>query len=118
MWPLTRKTSAAAVDPRSLSQYRGGQRGEGPQWKHLRYLFRRATGQVDGRPPFVALPVELGDGLTLTGFDAQPASVSASDALYVQLHWRVHQAPAGDWKAFVHLVDGQENGAGHPAGGL
>jgi hypothetical protein len=72
--------------------------------------FRRAAGLVDERPPFVALPVELGDGLALAGFDAQPAIVFAGDTLYVQLHWRVRQAPAEDWTVFVHLVDGQEEG--------
>ena len=79
-------------------------------------VYVRPAGSAPERPPMHPLAADLGDGIALLGYDAQPAPVRAGDVLYVQLHWAVEAAPAGEWTVFVHLVDPAQTGAAPLAG--
>jgi hypothetical protein len=75
-------------------------------------VYVRPAGSAPQRPPMRPLAAGLGDGISLLGYDAQPAPARAGEVLYVQLHWAAETAPAGDWTVFVHLVDpAQPDGA-------
>ena len=68
-------------------------------------IYTRLPGSQAARPPMVPQEMEIGDGIRLAGYDAQPAQVRPGEILYVQLHWLVDQTPAADWTVFIHLVD-------------
>jgi len=70
----------------------------------------RPAGAPALRPPQHALPVALGDGIALAGYDVQPATLRPGDILYLQLHWRVAVAPREDWTVFTHLLAKDANG--------
>ncbi len=66
-------------------------------------VWERPTGSMPARLPQVALERALGDGITLLGYDLQPAAPLPGETLYLQLHWRVDAVPATDWTVFTHL---------------
>jgi hypothetical protein len=68
-------------------------------------IYTRLPGSQAARPPMTARAIDIGDGLRLAGYDAQPAEVRPGEILYLQLHWLVDQAPTADWTVFIHLVD-------------
>lgn len=82
-----------------VQQTPSGQVGQ----EHARYYVRPANA-VPQRPPQHPRPVTLGDGITLLGYDVQPAKVQAGKVLYLQLHWLVQSTPTGDWTVFTHLL--------------
>lgn len=49
--------------------------------------------------------VQIGDGIGLLGYDAQPAQVAAGEILYLQLYWLTDHAPTADWTVFTHVLD-------------
>jgi hypothetical protein len=51
----------------------------------------------------------LGDAITLVGYDLSAEEVKAGDTLVVTLVWRAEAIPAGDYTAFVHLLDESGN---------
>ena len=67
--------------------------------------FVRAAGMEAQRPPFVEYTLDVGDGVTLLGYDVQPAQPRPGDTLYVQYHWLVKEKPTRDWTVFTHLID-------------
>jgi hypothetical protein len=78
--------------------------------------WERPAGSVDGRPPFVALDVQVGDGIVLTGYDVQPEQLRPGEMLYLQLHWRTDAPPSGEWTVFTHLLDPAQADAAPLAG--
>ncbi len=76
----------------------------------------RPAGTESARPPQVARPATLGDGISLLGYDVQPATPRAGETLYLQLHWLVDADPARDWTVFTHLLDSAAE-AGTPVAG-
>jgi len=50
------------------------------------------------------MDVELVDGVTLHGYDLEPAQASAGETLTVTLHWKARAAPSRDYQVFVHLL--------------
>ena len=67
-------------------------------------LYLCPANAVPQRPPQHLLTATLGDGITLLGYDVQPARLQASHILYLQLHWLVQHAPTSDWTVFTHLL--------------
>jgi hypothetical protein len=59
----------------------------------------------------VAYPVgaKLGDAITLVGYDISAEEVRAGESFTITLVWRAEAVPAGDYTAFVHLVDEDGN---------
>lgn len=81
-------------------------------------VYQRLAGTAAQRPPQQPLPLTLGDGIGLLGYDVQPATLKAGEILYLQLHWLVTDAPGADWTVFTHLLQRDTNGnvtliAGH-----
>ncbi|HAJ35368.1 MAG TPA: hypothetical protein DCL15_06705 [Chloroflexi bacterium] len=64
----------------------------------------RPIASAPARSPMAAASFEVGDGITLAGYDAQTATLEAGRMLYVQLYWDVAAAPTQDWTVFVHLL--------------
>ena len=79
-------------------------------------VYTRPAGSASARPPQVALAAAVGDGITLLGYDLQPATPRAGDLLYLQLHWLVDAPPARDWTVFTHVVAPAANGGAQVAG--
>ena len=82
-------------------------------------VYTRGPGTVPARPPHVSLNLPLGDGLTLLGYDLQPADLAPGASAYLQLHWLVAAAPTADWTVYVHVLDAngtQVGGFDRPAG--
>jgi hypothetical protein len=67
-------------------------------------FYQRPAAAIPQRPPQVAMDQPLGDGITLIGYDVQPASLQPGAMLYLQLHWGVDAIPTGDWTVFTHLL--------------
>jgi hypothetical protein len=67
----------------------------------------RVTPDKPPPPPAQALPHEydLDGQIALVGYDGPPG-LAAGEALTLTLYWQALQAPQGDYKAFVHLLDG------------
>lgn len=81
-------------------------------------VYRRLAGTEAQRSPQQPLAVTLGDGISLLGYDVQPATLKAGDVLYLQLHWRITAPPGADWTVFTHLLTRDDSGkatlvAGH-----
>jgi hypothetical protein len=51
-----------------------------------------------------AANVKLADGVTLRGYDIEPASATAGETLTVTLQWKARTAPSEDYQVFVHLL--------------
>ncbi|MCB0068027.1 MAG: hypothetical protein KDD77_12780, partial [Caldilineaceae bacterium] len=77
---------------------------------YARYYVRGADS-LPQREPATAAPVDVGDGIHLTGYDAQRADFDTGAILYVQLYWDVDAAPSRDWTAFTHLVTQGDDGS-------
>lgn len=75
-------------------------------------IYLRPQGSVTDRPPFQQHNETFGDGISLIGYDVQPADLQSGQILYLQLHWSVAAMPKNDWTVFTHLLtvaaDGQE----------
>jgi hypothetical protein len=56
-----------------------------------------------------SVDARLGDAITLVGYDLSEGQVGPGESLTVTLVWRAEGAPAGDYTAFVHLVDEDGN---------
>lgn len=56
--------------------------------------------------PTYPLDYRLGEAIHLTGYDLT-GGVEAGDVLTVTLYWRADRAPGGDYRVFVHLLDGR-----------
>jgi hypothetical protein len=56
----------------------------------------------------VTYPVgaQIGEAITLVGYDLSAQEVRPGEALTVTLVWRAEGTPEGDYTAFVHLMDG------------
>lgn len=52
-----------------------------------------------------SVDARLGDAITLVGYDLSVDEVRPGESLTVTLVWRAGAVPAGDYTAFVHLVD-------------
>jgi len=81
-------------------------------------LVERPATTTPQRPPQHTLVVKIGDGIQLAGYDVQPETLRPGEILYLQLHWQVKTAPAGDWTVFTHLLGRDASGgrtvvAGH-----
>jgi hypothetical protein len=68
-------------------------------------VYTRSAGTLPSRPPQVFQREQLGDGLSLLGYDILPESPHPGDMLYVQLHWLADADPQQNWTVFVHLID-------------
>lgn len=79
--------------------------------------YERPPGMAAQRPPLTERQVAVGDGLSLLGYDVQPASLRSGQILYLQLHWLVATTPGADWTVFAHLVDPTRS-AGAPQTGF
>ncbi|MFL7793933.1 MAG: ArnT family glycosyltransferase [Anaerolineae bacterium] len=68
----------------------------------------RSTEQPSDK---VAYPVgaQIGDAITLVGYDLSAQEVRPGKTITVTLVWRAEGVPEGDYTAFVHLVDGGGN---------
>ena len=62
---------------------------------------KRAVKYRPERP----VDASLDGQVTLTGYSARPASLSAGDTLEVTLYWRAEGPLLYDYTVFVHLVD-------------
>lgn len=69
---------------------------------YARY-YVRPPQTVAARPPQHPIQVELGDGITLVGYDVQPPIPQPGEILYLQLHWRVTAQPTTNWTVFTHV---------------
>ena len=67
-------------------------------------ISQRPINSVAARPPQNPLQVELGDGISLIGYDIEPDALHPGDILYLQLHWLVDATPDEDWTVFTHLL--------------
>jgi hypothetical protein len=56
-----------------------------------------------------SVDARLGDAITLVGYDLSVDEVRPGESLTVTLVWRAGAVPAGDYTAFVHLVDEDGN---------
>jgi 4-amino-4-deoxy-L-arabinose transferase-like glycosyltransferase len=56
-----------------------------------------------------SVDARLGDAITLVGYDLSAAEVQPGESLTVTLVWRAEDTPAGDYTAFVHLIDEDGN---------
>jgi hypothetical protein len=56
-----------------------------------------------------SVDARLGDVITLVGYDLSTEEVRSGESLTVTLVWRAEGTPAGDYTAFVHLVDKDGN---------
>ena len=70
---------------------------------YARY-YRRPPETTTARPPQQSLAVDFGDGISLVGYDVQPAALRPGEILYLQLHWSVNRQPAAEWTVFTHLL--------------
>jgi hypothetical protein len=66
-------------------------------------IYSRPPGTPLARQPHISLPVVLGDGIELAGYDVQPAILRRGEVLYLQLHWQVTATPQESWTVFTHL---------------
>ncbi|HRW49269.1 MAG TPA: hypothetical protein P5333_17250, partial [Caldilinea sp.] len=83
---------------------------------YARYYVRGADS-LPQREPATAAPVDVGDGIHLTGYDAQRADFDTGAILYVQLYWDVDAAPSRDWTVFTHLVTQGDDGSAQVVAG-
>lgn len=85
----------------------------------------RVADTYDDHPsPENPLRVNLGDSITMLGYDLAPATVEAGEIMGVTLYWRALAAIPQDYTVFVHLVgqdgrivsqhDGQPEGGFYP----
>ncbi len=79
-------------------------------------VYTRPAGPASARPPQVRVDAPVGDGITLLGYDIQPARPRAGELLYLQLHWLVDAPPATEWTIFTHLLAPDANGGAQVAG--
>lgn len=56
-----------------------------------------------------SVDARLGDAITLVGYDLSADEVRPGESLTVTLVWRAVAVPAGDYTAFVHLIDEDGN---------
>jgi hypothetical protein len=56
-------------------------------------------------PPDHPVQATLGDTFVLHGYDLTPAPWTPGQPVYLSTYWSARQAPAADYKIFVHLVD-------------
>jgi len=56
-----------------------------------------------------SVDARLGDAITLVGYDLSEDEMRPGESLTVTLVWRARAVPAGDYTAFVHLVDDDGN---------
>jgi hypothetical protein len=56
-----------------------------------------------------SVDARLGDAITLVGYDLSEDEVRPGESMTVTLVWRARAVPAGDYTAFVHLVDDDGN---------
>jgi hypothetical protein len=56
-----------------------------------------------------SVDARLGDAITFVGYDLSAKEVQPGESLTVTLVWRAEAVPAGDYTAFVHLVDKDGN---------
>lgn len=64
----------------------------------------RPADTVVARPPQQERHEVVGDGVTLLGYDVQPADLHRGEILYLQLHWLVEAAPTANWTVFTHVI--------------
>ncbi len=65
-----------------------------------------------GRP----VGADLGDSISLAGYDLDKQEVKAGDELRITLGWRARSRPDQDYKVFVHLLDSQDRIVGQHDG--
>lgn len=53
------------------------------------------------------LSIDLGDGITLRGYDLPSTSTVSGAVITPTLHWRAREAPESDYQVFVHLIGDQ-----------
>ncbi|NJN81569.1 MAG: hypothetical protein HC802_04305 [Caldilineaceae bacterium] len=78
---------------------------------YARIYVRPAESQPD-RAPQHLLETELGDGISLIGFDVQPDTLTPGADLYLQLYWQTNRQPTADWTVFTHVLG--QDAAGNP----
>jgi hypothetical protein len=64
----------------------------------------RITPEAPLPRPAHPLSYDLGEQIALVGYDG-PETLASSDTLTLTLYWQALQAPQGDYKVFVHLLD-------------
>ena len=57
--------------------------------------------------PARPLEVEFGPAIKLMGYTLPATAVTAGETLYLDLYWQALATPAENYRAFVHLTDGQ-----------
>lgn len=57
-------------------------------------------------PPTHPLDYRLGEAIRLVGYDLA-AEVTAGSTVTITLYWRAEGTPSGDYRVFVHLLNGQ-----------
>jgi hypothetical protein len=72
---------------------------------------RVAPAKPLSETPDRALNYRLGEQITLIGYRLS-GPIQSDMPLTVTLYWRADEQPAGDYRAFVHLLDENANGAG------
>lgn len=80
-------------------------------------FYQRPAGSLSERRSQQTLQSTLGDGIALTGYDVQPASLKAGEILYLQLYWAVAKTPTADWTVFTHLLQHDAQGKSRVAAG-
>lgn len=69
------------------------------------YVYRNPLRQV--KTPQIALPVELGDGLRLLGYDLDTTDARPGGKLRVNLYWQSERRTDVSYTVFTHLLDGE-----------
>lgn len=57
--------------------------------------------------PVRSLEVEFGPAIKLLGYNLPATTMTAGETLYLDLYWQALATPAENYRAFVHLTDGQ-----------
>jgi hypothetical protein len=70
-------------------------------------LLWRVLGLAAEQEPEYAGTLELGDGVTLVGYDRSPRSPRPGETLQVDLYWEALRPLEAEYHSFVHLVDAQ-----------
>jgi hypothetical protein len=68
-------------------------------------VYRRPVASTPARSPRIPLEVQVGDGISLVGYDLLPEPIQVGGSLYIQYHWQVTEPPTADWTVFSHLLD-------------
>jgi hypothetical protein len=73
------------------------------------YVLKPYTPIFEIPSPAHTTDVEMGDSITLVGYDLSGGPGSPLNSPWVTLYWRAEARPQGNYKVFAHLLDGDGN---------